>query len=30
MFARLYQNTVIEKPRTILALLILCLLFFGY
>jgi len=30
MFVRLYQNTVIEKPRTILALLILCLLFFGY
>ena len=30
MFAGLYQNTVIEKPRTILALLILCLLFFGY
>jgi len=30
MFARLYQNTVIEKPRTILALLIFCLLFFGY
>ena len=30
MFARLYQNTVIEKPRTILTLLILCLLFFGY
>jgi len=30
MFARLYQSTVIEKPRTILALLILCLLFFGY
>jgi len=30
MFVRLYQNTVIEKPKTILALLILCLLFFGY
>ena len=30
MFAGLYQSTVIEKPRTILALLILCLLFFGY
>jgi len=30
MFVRLYQNTVIEKPRTILALLILCLIFFGY
>ena len=30
MFAGLYQNTVIEKPRTILALLILCLLFFSY
>jgi len=30
MFVRLYQNAVIEKPRTILALLILCLLFFGY
>lgn len=30
MFARLYQSTVIEKPRTILTLLILCLLFFGY
>ena len=30
MFASLYQSTVIEKPRTILALLILCLLFFSY
>ena len=30
MFAGLYQSTVLEKPRTILALLILCLLFFGY
>jgi predicted RND superfamily exporter protein len=30
MFAGLYQSTVIEKPRTILALLILCLLFFSY
>jgi len=30
MFARLYQNTVIQKPKTILTLLIFCLLFFGY
>jgi len=30
MFARLYQNSVIEKPKAILALLIFCLLFFGY
>ena len=30
MFARLYQSTVIGKPKTILALLVLCLLFFGY
>ena len=30
MFARLYQNTVLENPKLILALLILILLFFGY
>ena len=30
MFARLYQNTVIQKPKTILTLLIFCLLFLGY
>ena len=30
MFARLYQNIVIEKPKLILTLLILCLLGFGY
>ena len=30
MFARLYQSTVIGKPKTILALLVLCLMFFGY
>ena len=30
MFARLYQNTVIKKPKAILTLLIFCLLFFGY
>ena len=30
MFARLYQTTVIEKPKTILLLLILSLLVFGY
>ena len=30
MFTRLYQSTVIGKPKTILALLVLCLLFFGY
>ena len=30
MFARLYQNSVIQKPKAILALLIFCLLFFGY
>ena len=30
MFARLYQSIVIGKPKTILALLVLCLLFFGY
>ena len=30
MFARLYQNTVIQKPKTILTLLIFCLLFFGF
>ena len=30
MFARLYQNAVIQKPKTILTLLIFCLLFFGY
>ena len=30
MFARLYQNAVIEKPKTILTLLIFCLIFFGY
>ena len=30
MFSRLYQNIVIEKPKLILTLLILCLLGFGY
>ena len=30
MFARLYQNSVIQKPKVILTLLIFCLLFFGY
>ena len=30
MFARLYQNIVIEKPKPIFALLILCLIGFGY
>ena len=30
MFARLYQSIVIEKPKLILTLLILCLLGFGY
>jgi len=30
MLARLYQNSVIQKPKTILTLLIFCLLFFGY
>ena len=30
MFARLYQNSVIQKPKTILTFLIFCLLFFGY
>ena len=30
MFARLYQNSVIQKPKSILCLLILFLLFFGY
>ena len=30
MFARLYQNTVIEKPKLILTILILCLIGFGY
>ena len=30
MFARLYQNIVIEKPKTVLTLLILFLLVFGY
>ena len=30
MFARLYQNIVIEKPKLIFALLILCLVGFGY
>ena len=30
MFARLYQNTVIQKPKAILTLLIFCLLFFGF
>ena len=30
MFERLYQSTVIDNSKTILALLILCLLFFGY
>ena len=30
MFTRLYQNTVLKNPKTILALLILCFAFFGY
>jgi len=30
MLARLYQTSVIQKPKTILTLLIFCLLFFGY
>ena len=30
MFARLYQNAVIRKPKAILTLLIFCLLFFGF
>ena len=30
MFARLYQNIVIEKPKLIFVLLILCLIGFGY
>ena len=30
MFARLYQNIVIEKPKLIFSLLILCLIGFGY
>jgi len=30
MFARLYQNSVIQKPKVILTLLIFSLLFFGY
>ena len=30
MFARLYQNLVIQKPIAILTILILCLFFFGY
>ena len=30
MFARLYRNIVIEKPKLIFALLILCLIGFGY
>ena len=30
MFAHLYQNIVIEKPKLIFALLILCLIGFGY
>ena len=30
MFARLYQNSVIQKPKVVLILLIFCLLFFGY
>jgi len=30
MFARLYQNIVIEKPKLILALLVVCLIGFGY
>ena len=30
MLARLYQNIVIEKPKLILTLLILCLIGFGY
>ena len=30
MLARLYQNSVIQKPKTILTFLIFCLIFFGY
>ena len=30
MFKRLYQTAIIEKPRTILTILILCLAFFAY
>ena len=30
MFASLYQNSVVQKPKTILTFLIFCLLFFGY
>ena len=30
MFARLYQNIVIEKPKLILSILILSLIVFGY
>ena len=30
MFARLYRNIVIEKPKLIFTLLILCLIGFGY
>ena len=30
MFSRLYQNTVIQKPKTILSLLLFFLIFFGY
>jgi len=30
MFARLYQNIVIEKPKLIFTVLILCLIVFGY
>ncbi len=30
MFERLYQNVVLEKPKLILSILILCILSFGY
>ena len=30
MFERLYQNIVLEKPKLILSILILCILSFGY
>ena len=30
MFSRLYQNTVLKKPKSILTILIICLLFFAY
>ena len=30
MLAEFYQNTVLKKPSFILALLLICLCFFGY